>query len=482
MKWNSKVNIHLNTFPHKNALEKNTFSQKVVEYMRGNPEYAASFISLPEHFNCSSTVKTFERHQLLLVIAHGSESKPNDILELFTQYTSHKQNITQDLIKRSSLMSLVKEKVHQAIPLMTQNELKNFAILLKNVNYEKSRYLMNIVGRIDEECCQRAAEADLEQCLELFDILLLLHGNNICRREQFDIFMSLFEMHTTAMRPHHLVQLFHYIGVAKKRKLYREYVQCLINKLETTFEHLSFIDAGIAVGGMFRCDIKLDKSSSIIKETAKRLQMKAEQSESLSDLESYAFVAMVKIIRAAKYHDQALLSSMNTFIMKSATDTLQPEMIAHTLALYANSQVYDEEVFTKLECSILNHLTGSLQNVRAKDISRILWSFSHVGHKGSGCFLECIENSLLRFVQKGDLKFTPEHLSGSLYSLAVLGRYPEELIKKAFQPQLIEKLKGEAIFFYCMCTTKEIFFLKCHVFLLEKIKLASLYTVLFKML
>uniref|UniRef100_A0A0P4WWU1 FAST kinase leucine-rich domain-containing protein n=1 Tax=Scylla olivacea TaxID=85551 RepID=A0A0P4WWU1_SCYOL len=428
--------------PQKNAAEESLFSKKLLEYIRGNAEYAASVKSLPDRSNFNSTVNALKGHQLHLVIAHSSELKPNFILELFTHYASEKQNITQDIISKKGLMSMVKERVFQAIPLMTQNELRKFAVIIRNLKFERSRYLIDIAGRIVQECGQRAAEVALEQCLHFFDIMLILHGNNIYRKKQFDIFISLFEYHTATATPHQLVQILHYISFAKKNRLSREYVHVLIAKLEEVLEHLSFIDYGIALNGMFKCNVKLDKSSSLIKKTAKWLQVKAEQSERLSDLESFAFVAMVKVIRAAKYYDKDLLSSIGTFIMKSTVDTLQPEVIAHTLALYANSQVYDLEIFTKVESLVLQHLTNPTQTIRVKDISRILWSFSHVGHKGSDCFLDIIANVLIRSVHMGKLEFYPEHLSGSLFSMAVLGHYPKELIKEVFQPQKVEKLKG----------------------------------------
>ena len=456
MKSSIKAHICLRTFPErslslsfdsglqqKNAVEASLFSKKLLKYIRDNPEYAASVQSLPDQSNLSSTVYAYRGYQLQLVIAHSSDLKPNHILELFTHYASEKQNIIQDIISKKALMSMVKERVLQAIPLLSQNELREFAIILRNLKFERSRYLIDIAARIVQECSQRALEADLEQCLELFDIMLILHENNIYRKKQFDTFTSLFEYHTSTATPHQLVQILHYISFAKKSRLSKEYVNVLTAKLEEVLEHLPFIDVGIALNGMFRCNVKLHKSSPLIKKTAKWLQIKAEQLERLSDLESFAFVAMVKVIRSAKYHDKSLLSSVKTFIMKSTVDILQPEVIAHTLALYANSQVYDLEIFEKMESLVLHHLTNLKQIIRVKDISRILWSFSHVGHKGSNSFLDITENFLIRCVQLGELEFYPEHLSGSLFSMAVLGHYPKELIKEAFQPHKIEKLKGK---------------------------------------
>lgn len=422
--------------------EENTLSHKVLEYMRVSPEYATSFSSLPDQMSLTSPLNTSEVHQRLHVIADSKESKPCDILMLFTQYVSQKTYMEQDIATKKELMFTVKERILQTIPQMTLTDLKQFAMIIKNMNFKKSRYLTDIATCIGNECGRRASVADLEHCLKLFDILLLLHGNHFHRNRQFDVFMSLFEMHTAKAKPHYLVQILHYTGIAKKTRLNQEYVQLLVTKLQEVFEHLSFIDAGIALGGIFRCNVKLKKSSLLVKQTAKSLQRKGEKLGVPSDLEWNAFVGMIKVIRAAKYQDETLLKSLSNFVMKSAPNVFQPELIAHTLALYANSQIYDPEVFTKFEYLTLQHLSGHAHIIRSKDISRILWSFSHVGHKVNDNFFEMVEKVLVRLLNVGQFNFYPEHLSGSLFSLAMFGHYPRELIKEAFKPENIAKLQG----------------------------------------
>lgn len=423
--------------------EENTLSQKVVDYMRVSPEYATSVTSLPDPMSLTSPLDASEVHQMLHVIAGSKESKPCDILMLFTQYITQQTEMHQDITTEKELMATVKDKILQTIPRMTQDDLKQFAIILKYLNFKRNRYLSDIATCIDNECERRGFVANLEQCLKLFDVLLLLHGNRLHRKRQFDVFMSLFEMHTAKAKPHHLVQILHYIGIAKKTRLNQEHVQLLLTKLQQNFEQLSFIDVGIALVGIFRCNVKLDKSPLLLKQTAKYLKMKSEKLEMLNDLECYAFVGMVKVIRAAKYQDEALLKSVSTFVMTSAPDVFQPELIAHTLALYANSQIYDPDVFSKFEYLTLKHLSGCSHDIRSKDISRILWSFSHVGHKSSDSFFEMVEKFLVKLLIMGQFNLHPEHLLGSLFPLAVFGHYPKELMEETFKPQYIKKLQGK---------------------------------------
>lgn len=431
------------------SVNENTLSMKVLEYMRGSPEYATSLTTLTDQMRFMSPLNDFEIHQMLLVITDSKDAKPCDILMLFTQYISQKQYLLQDIVIKKKLMHKVKKRILQTIPRMTLDDLKTFAIILKYLDFKKSRYLIDIATCIDNECCRRASVVDLKQCLKLFDILLFLHGKYLCRKKTFDVFMFLFERHAAKASPHHLVQILHYIGVARKTRLNQEYVQLFITKLQEIFYQLSFIDAGIALEGIFKCSVKLDKSSLLLKKIAKCLETKAKKLEMLNDLELYAFVGMVKVIRAAKYKDETLLRSVSTFVMMSASDIFQPEIIAHILALYANSQMYDPDVFTKFECLTLKQWNGHLYVIRSKDINRILWSFSHVGHILNDSFFEMVEKILERLFHSGEFNSYPEHLSGSLFSLAVCGYYPRELIKEAFKAENIEKLQGKIFFPVC---------------------------------
>lgn len=426
--------------------EENTLSKKVIEYMRSNPEYATSFTSTCDHIGVTSPLNTFETHQLILRIADSKESKPCEILSLFTQYVSQKQDILQDGYTKRKILLTIKERVFQTLPQMTFDDLRKLALILKYLNFKEDRYLTDVAIAIDNECVKRASMVDLEQCLKFYEILLSLHGSHLHGKKQFNVFQSLFVMHTAKAKPHHLVQILHYIGAARKNRLNKEYIKVFITKLQEIFEQLSFIDAGIALEALFKCNIKLDKSFLLVRKTTKCLQMKVDELEMLSDLESYAFVAMIKVLRAARYHEKALLRSVSNFVVKSDANNFKPQVLAHTLALYANSQVYDPDVFTKLECLMLKHLSEHSHYIRSKDVSRLLWSFSHVGHKLKDNCLETVEKVLAGLLHKGEFDYYPEHLSGSLFSLAVLGHYPRELIEEAFKPHNIEKLQGKKSF------------------------------------
>ncbi|KAG7158607.1 FAST kinase domain-containing protein 5, mitochondrial-like [Homarus americanus] len=422
-------------------MEENTLSNKILQYMRTNTKYAAvDSLSIGQVQN-NTFSDAYAMHQLLLVISHSLIPKTKDILKLFSLYKLPQHSILQDMISKKSLMLNVKRKVIESLSHMTENELRNFASALKELKFVKTRYLMDIARNIDLECDKRTYKADLEKCLHLFDILLILYGNNVYRRKQYDNFMALFETHIESAQPQDLVQILYYVGIGKRRKLSRDFVDLLVRKLETHYEDLSFHDAGIAAASVFKSNVKVSKYSSFIKKTANHLQTKVKECPCLNDLDSYGLVAMMKILRAAQYQDHRILSSLNSFIMHNNADNLSPQFIAHTLALYANSCVYEPDVFSRLEELILQHLKAPLLSVRIRDLSRILWAFSHVNHQCCREILSISDKSLMEFIHNGEVDIYPQFLSSTLLSMAMMGHYPQPLIKEAFKHERIHQLQ-----------------------------------------
>nr|XP_045592278.1 uncharacterized protein LOC123754124 [Procambarus clarkii] len=421
--------------------EEDTLSYKVQQYLRTNTKCLVA--DIPGADQCSSNVcnDAYAVHQMLLVISHSLLPKANDVLKLFSLYSVSDHSILQDIISKKSLMMTVKRKIGESVSYMTRDELRHFAETLKEININTSKFLVKIAGFIDLECEKRAWVADIEQCLDLFDILLILYGNNIYRKKQYDMFMALFEKHINSLQPQHLVQVLHYVGIGKKKKISNDFVEKLVRKLDTCYQDLPFQDAGIAAAGIFKSNFKMNESSPFIHKTAHHLESKIRECFSLCDLESYGVVAMMKLIRAAKYRDSKVMSALNTFILHTDINTLSPQVVSHTLALYANSCIYQHEVFTKLEHTVIQHLRAPSQTVRLRDLSRVLWAFSHVNHQCNEDLFKIVDKSLMEFVYNGEVDIYPHFLSSTLFSMAILGHYPEELIKEVFRLKRIQRLQ-----------------------------------------
>lgn len=425
-------------------VEEETLSYKVLEHIRSNAIYDAipRNVEKPKlvsnAFDDKAAVK-----QMLLVIAHNPEVKVHDILKLFSLYASSQQYVMQDIIADKSLMKSVLLKVTQSFSLMKPLDIQQLALSLRELHSQKLGYLRAIANNISIHCEKTALESDLAQSLELFDILLILYGNNVYRRDQFDTFMSLFEANINSAQPHDIVQILHYIGLGKNRKLSKEFADKAIRKIEPHFHTLTFADAGIAAAGVFKSGVNLDASSPFVQKTAQHLKSKIKETSSLiNDLESYGIVAMIKLLRVAKYEDDDLLSHISEFVLKTDKSNLNPQVVPHVLAFYANSRVYNERIFSKLENVILESLGKPSYPIRIRDFTRLLWCFSYAGHKCSTQLFAEIDKFLMEFVHGSEIRKSPHLLSDSLLSLAICGHYPQDLIKEAFQPEMVKGLKG----------------------------------------
>ncbi|XP_066964556.1 uncharacterized protein [Macrobrachium rosenbergii] len=421
--------------------EQETLSYKVLEHIRGNVDYVTSPAQQEKQFPLGSVSDMkYAIKKALLLIAHNPEVKVSEILQLFSMYASSGQFVMQDIISNKTLMKSVQSKVMSNISLMNVSDMRHLAVSLRELENQKIGYLSAIRGHLANQCKTKAVESELSEVLQLFDVLLILFGNNVYKRKEYETFISLFESFLSIAEPHELVQILHYVGLSKKKSFSKEFIDNIVKKLEPRFSHLSFCDAGICVSGIFKSGVNLDKSSHLVHQTVQHLQNRMKESCALSDLESFAFVSMIKVLRTAKYENDEFFSDLGEYTCKMSEVYLTPQVVPHILALYANSRIYEKELFCKLEQVTLEHLKDHTSNVRVRDISRLLWCFSHTGH-GCNPQLFTLIDKYLSFIHGSQIN-KDHHFSDSLLSLVICGHYPEDLIKLAFMPTQITGLRG----------------------------------------
>ena len=433
----------LRYLPH----EDETLSYKVLEHFRGNALYSALPISQEDLKVTPVTNANDEKYaikRLLLVIAHNPEVKADDILRLFSLFVSSQLPVLQQLISDKVLLKDISARVMDSLCMMNVRELQQLATSLKKLKNQRVEFLHRIINNIATQCDTRAKEADLSHALQLFDVLMILYENRIPKRREFDTFMSIFETKVNVAQPHELVQILHYIGIGKTKKLSKEFAEKAMKKLEPDFNSLNFCDVGIAAAGIFKSGVALDTSSAFVTKTARCFAVRMKEHSVLSDLESYALVSMIKLLRVARYEDAGILSGLSKFILGSSDTNFTPQVIPHILSFYANLRIYEENIFTKLERLIHEQFQQESSSVRVRDIARLMWCFSYTGHECSSDFLTLIEKMLLSYANGPVITKHSHYLSDSLLSLAICKRYPEELIKKVFNPAMIEGLKGKS--------------------------------------
>ncbi|XP_068237897.1 uncharacterized protein [Palaemon carinicauda] len=421
--------------------EENTLSYKVLEHIREVSEYITSQPQQEKQFPSSNvTDMKYAIEKTLLFIGHNPEVKVSEVLQLFSLYASSGLFVMQDIIANKALMKNVQNKVMSSIKSMNVQELRHLAVLVRELRYQKIGYLGSIRGSLANQCEVKAMESDFSEILQLFDILLLLYGNGVYKRKEYEEFVSLFETYSSSADPHELVQVLYYVGLGKKKRLSQEFIIDIIQKLEPKFRDLSFCDAGIALSGIFKSGVSLNRSTPLVQQTVQHLLKRMEDPRVMSDLDSYAFVSMIKVLRTAKYEDEEFFHTLREYICKNSQVPLTFQVIPHILAFYASNRIYDKELFSKLEKIALEFLKDQTSQVRIRDVSRLLWCFSHTGHDCHPQLYTLIEKclSVIHLSQMTN----DHHFSDSLLSLVICGHYAKDLIKNAFMPARITGLKG----------------------------------------
>ncbi|CAL4116037.1 unnamed protein product [Meganyctiphanes norvegica] len=431
-------------------IEEETMTYKIIKHIRSDPNFASQNDIRLVKLDGNYLDTTHAVQQKLLVIAHSPNVKPDEILNLFALYTISKKSIMQDVINDQQLMTAVRMKIRNMLTEMDIEQLASFSTYLKQLRSQSVRYIMSIASDIARECERRALESPLPQTLELFDILMILYGNNVFRKKPYETFSSIFESYIDSAPPHHLVQISHYIGLGKRKKIVNiresEMIDNLVDRLEKEFESLSFIDAGIAISGLFKVNAKFKPDNIFLEKVVECLKARAESGEGWKEhsLESYCFVSMLKLLRSSKYHEnkkfEDLIPALKKFVLKLDDMALSPQGLSHLIAIFSTSNIYDKKLFEKLVSIAAEHIKSfsiGQNDMRLKDLSKFLYSMSHTGHTYSKEFLMACEGALWESLHNGDAAKHPYYLCDALLSMAISGHFNKSLLQEAFNPSFV---------------------------------------------
>lgn len=431
-------------------IEEETMTYKIIEHIRSNPKFASQKDIRLVNFDENYLDITHAVQQKLLVIAHSPNVQPDDIFKLFALYTTSKKSIMQDVINEQQLMTSVRMKIRDLLPEMDIKQLASLSMYLKQLRSQSVRYIMNIASDVARECEQRALESPLPLTLELFDILMILYGNNVYRKRPYETFSFIFESYIDSAPPHHLVQISHYIGLGKRKNIdsvkESEMIDNLIDRLENEFESLSFVDAGIAISGLFKINAKFKPENKFLEKVVECLKARAESCEGWTgnSLECYSFVSMLKLLRSSKYHEndkfEVLIPILKNFVLDLDDSALSPQALSHLIAIFSTSNIYDKELFDKLVLIAAEHIKSfsvGQNDMRLKDLSKFLYSMSHTGHTYSKEFLLSCEGALWESVHNGEAAKHPYYLCDALLSMAISGHFNKSLLQEAFNPSFV---------------------------------------------
>ena len=203
--------------------------------------------------------------------------------------------------------------------------------------------------------------------------------------------------------------------------------------------------------------------------TSSRLQQRlVAAARRLADSDSHpgCLISLLKALRLARVPCASLLPSLRALVMRRGPGLSLPAA-AHLAACWCSPPVRDAPLLASLELTLRRRLealleqpveashieqlgssseesadgstsTPAVPNGRPKDIARLLYTFSHLGHTPDISTLELTERWMAGWSPR-----RPLPLVDALLSLAVLGRYPRPLLERTLTEQVAQRLAGE---------------------------------------
>lgn len=407
-------------------------------------------------FNVETAIK-----QTFHFILYSTEPSPREVIRLFALYSSLPSNTS--LLKHFSHKSnkkFLESRVISSISYMTPSELHQFASLLTTFT-AKTPFIKLLKKTILQEISLRLGEVDsLTDAFRYFATHLELEERDLNYYGVYNKFFAACEKYLDSANPIHLSHILYFLGLGDKLNLNTQLALVASQRLHPHFKDIPFTDVGLALMGLFRASLNLERDVPLANAAAVKLMehiSKEGQNVRLSTLDSSSLISVVKYLRLTSYYNQDLLDALKLFLHKLHQDSFTPPFMCHILALYANCNVYDQKVYSLLEKEFLRFLEAPDENLRIKDISRMTWALAHTQHSCTESFLKLVVQSLNKLCETSELVTFHSHVIDATLSLAMFNVFPEKLYSSILRPNIMDLVRGEYFSFRNFFNTENAF-------------------------
>lgn len=295
----------------------------------------------------------------------------------------------------------------------------------------KTRNYIEIWAALDDECLNRMNKWTFEQSLTY---AALFYKLNIVRLSDF-MNKLLLKLAYKAKRLTlgQLVQTLFFIGIQRRPPIDMHNIEVQVNE---RFSEFSIDDLSIMAMGFFKSKTPI-RDQYLVSKTIKKLTENAKQVHEVS------LAALLKLIR----YSAKLIHSDELYEM---LDALEPELSRLSVMCRVHVALVGTTTLTLHE-QCLNRVAEavgqSMKDARLKDLERLALTFAMFNYKplkgGSECFLQKIIKELRSMEREPEIMRYGRAFACCVSYLGYLEMYPEDLIAKCFDQELLETTYGK---------------------------------------
>lgn len=293
------------------------------------------------------------------------------------------------------------------------------------------RNVVEVINQIDSLCEQRLPDMSYDNVLNTLYSMMFLMPKQIAKTKFFKAAMPiLVKNFKPEFNKHVFVQVTFYLGLWKKgaesTNLMYEVLQ---NHLLRYIDQLGKTDLAIVSNSAFRTSVLIENPTFLARLKSDTLKTSMEEDAIL--------VTFVKSLRLNRVKEQEIYDKLKTDLLGFDLDKLHFKGMVHFFAYFSDGLWNDKEVCNLVleGClkRLLKHLDEFVFNdIRAKDVTTLLWSCANLDCEIKYEDLEFLENVIISKIRNNEFKYRSDDLVECCLSLWMLGLKSTEILNEIY--------------------------------------------------
>ncbi|KAL5279471.1 hypothetical protein ACFFRR_003843 [Megaselia abdita] len=291
------------------------------------------------------------------------------------------------------------------------------------------RNVLHAINYIDSLCEKRIPDMSFDQILSTLYSMMFLMPKQIARSKFYKAAMPvLVKNFDPSFNKHAFVQVTFYLGLWKKTPESMDMMYDILqNHLLGYLDRLTKTDLAIVSNSAFRVSVLIENSTFLERLKADTLKTSMEEDAIL--------VTFVKSLRLNRVKEKEVYDKLKTDLLDFDLEKLHFKGLVHFFAYFSDGLWNDKEVCNVILDGCLRRLLEFadeyvVNDIRAKDITTLLWSCANLDCQLDYEDLEFLENVVISKIRKFEFKYRSDELVECCLSLWMLGLRSSEILNE----------------------------------------------------
>lgn len=287
--------------------------------------------------------------------------------------------------------------------------------------------VVEAINQIDSLCEKRLPDMSYEMILSSLYSMMFLMPKQIARTKFYKAAMPvLVKNFEPTFNKHVFVQLTFYLGLWKKTSESMDLMyNVLQNHLLSYLDSLTKTDLAIVSNSAFRTSVLIENSTFLER-------LKADTLSTSMD-EDAILVTFVKSLRLNRVKEKEVYDKLKTDLLDFDLEKLHFKGLVHFFAYFSDGLWNDKEVCSVIMEGCLKRLVDFsdefvINDIRAKDMTTLLWSCANLDCDLKFEDIEFLENVVISKIRNNEFKYRSDDLVECCLSLWMLGLRSNEIL------------------------------------------------------